>query len=67
MMVCVAFDIADIRESLPIIYVAQPPQIDESTLVAMQQHMAQQAAFAQIPDVVKRVSHTAFFLFFVAI
>lgn len=34
---------------------AQPPQIDESTLIAMQQHMAQQAAFAQIPDVVKRV------------
>ncbi|KIM76905.1 hypothetical protein PILCRDRAFT_825908 [Piloderma croceum F 1598] len=32
----------------------QPPQIDEGTLVAMQQHMAQQAAFAQIPDVVKR-------------
>ncbi|EAU86804.1 eukaryotic translation initiation factor 3 subunit 6 [Coprinopsis cinerea okayama7 len=29
------------------------PQIDESTLLAMQQHMAQQAAFAQIPDVVK--------------
>src|SRR5690606_32488151 len=32
------------------------PQIDESTLLAMQQHMAQQAAFAQIPDVVKGVS-----------
>ncbi|TFK37025.1 eukaryotic translation initiation factor 3 subunit 6 [Crucibulum laeve] len=31
----------------------QQPQIDESTLIAMQQHMAQQAAFAQIPDVVK--------------
>ncbi|KAF8066796.1 eukaryotic translation initiation factor 3 subunit 6 [Lyophyllum atratum] len=29
------------------------PQIDEATLLAMQQHMAQQAAFAQIPDVVK--------------
>ncbi|KAF8631456.1 hypothetical protein AX15_002394 [Amanita polypyramis BW_CC] len=29
------------------------PQIDESTFLAMQQHMAQQAAFAQIPDVVK--------------
>ncbi|KAF5366211.1 hypothetical protein D9758_005722 [Tetrapyrgos nigripes] len=27
--------------------------IDEQTLIAMQQHMAQQAAFAQIPDVVK--------------
>lgn len=34
----------------------QPPQIDESNLVAMQQHMAQQAAFFQIPDAVKRVS-----------
>ncbi|RDB26853.1 Eukaryotic translation initiation factor 3 subunit L [Hypsizygus marmoreus] len=31
----------------------QPPQIDEATLIAMQQHMAQQAAFSQIPDVVK--------------
>ncbi|KAG7440443.1 uncharacterized protein BT62DRAFT_983109 [Guyanagaster necrorhizus] len=30
-----------------------PPQIDESSIIAMQQHMAQQAAFAQIPDVVK--------------
>ncbi|EDR09730.1 uncharacterized protein LACBIDRAFT_319156 [Laccaria bicolor S238N-H82] len=29
------------------------PQIDESMLIAMQQHMAQQAAFSQIPDVVK--------------
>ena len=31
------------------------PQIDEATLAAAQQMMAQQAAFAQIPDVVKRV------------
>ena len=31
------------------------PQIDESTLLAMQQHMAQQAAFSQIPDDVKGV------------
>lgn len=31
------------------------PQIDEATFAAMQQHMAQQAAFAQVPDVVKRV------------
>ncbi|KAJ7740941.1 eukaryotic translation initiation factor 3 subunit 6 [Mycena maculata] len=31
----------------------QQPQIDEATLMAMQQHIAQQAAFAQIPDVVK--------------
>ncbi|KAF8347471.1 eukaryotic translation initiation factor 3 subunit 6 [Amanita rubescens] len=29
------------------------PQIDESAFLAMQQHMAQQAAFSQIPDVVK--------------
>ncbi|KAG6877339.1 hypothetical protein C0993_008476 [Termitomyces sp. T159_Od127] len=34
----------------------QQPQIDEATLLAMQQHMAQQAAFSQIPDVVKGVS-----------
>ncbi|KAG6816006.1 hypothetical protein H0H87_009498 [Tephrocybe sp. NHM501043] len=31
----------------------QAPQIDEATILAMQQHMAQQAAFSQIPDVVK--------------
>ncbi len=31
-------------------------RIDEATLLAVQQQMAQQAAFAQIPDVVKRVS-----------
>ncbi|PFH51645.1 hypothetical protein AMATHDRAFT_142043 [Amanita thiersii Skay4041] len=31
----------------------QQPQIDESAFLTMQQHMAQQAAFAQIPDVVK--------------
>ncbi|KAG7095145.1 hypothetical protein E1B28_005925 [Marasmius oreades] len=31
----------------------QHAPIDESTLIAMQQRMAQQAAFAQIPDVVK--------------
>ena len=30
--------------------------LDETTLLAMQQQMAQQAAFSQIPDVVKRVS-----------
>lgn len=34
----------------------QQPQIDESALVAMQQHMAQQAAFSSIPDPVKVVS-----------
>lgn len=32
------------------------PQIDEATLLAMQQHIAQQTAFAQIPDAVKTVS-----------
>ena len=30
-------------------------QIDSATMAAMQQQMAQQAAFSQIPDVVKRV------------
>lgn len=30
-------------------------RIDESTLLAMQQQMAQQAQFAQIPDPVKNV------------
>ncbi|KAJ2927959.1 hypothetical protein H1R20_g9124, partial [Candolleomyces eurysporus] len=33
--------------------VIQQPQIDEATLLAMQQHMVQQNAFAQIPDPVK--------------
>jgi len=40
--------------------VPDPPQaqsrINEATLIAVQQQMAQQAAFSQIPDVVKRVS-----------
>ncbi|KXN88666.1 Eukaryotic translation initiation factor 3 subunit L [Leucoagaricus sp. SymC.cos] len=31
----------------------QHPHLDEAALIAIQQHMAQQAAFAQIPDVVK--------------
>lgn len=31
------------------------PHFDESTLIAMQQHLVQQNAFAQIPDVVKAV------------
>jgi len=30
------------------------PRIDEATLIAVQQQMAQQAAYAQVPDVVKR-------------
>ncbi|EED77840.1 predicted protein [Postia placenta Mad-698-R] len=33
---------------------AAEPRIDEATLLAVQQQMVQQAAFAQIPDVVKR-------------
>ncbi|KAH9991984.1 eukaryotic translation initiation factor 3 subunit 6 [Russula compacta] len=33
---------------------AAQPRIDEATLVAVQHQMAQQAAFAQIPDAVKR-------------
>lgn len=36
--------------------IAQQPMIDEATLLIMQQQIAQQAAFAQIPDAVKRVS-----------
>ncbi|EKM77681.1 hypothetical protein AGABI1DRAFT_114981 [Agaricus bisporus var. burnettii JB137-S8] len=31
----------------------QHPQFDEASIIAIQQHMAQQAAFSQIPDVVK--------------
>ena len=34
------------------------PQIDESTFIAMQHHIAQQAAFSQIPDDVKSVRLT---------
>lgn len=30
-------------------------RIDEATIIAVQQQMAQQAAFASVPDVVKRV------------
>lgn len=33
-------------------------RIDEATMAAMQHQMAQQVAFAQIPDVVKRVSRS---------
>ncbi|KAI0746732.1 eukaryotic translation initiation factor 3 subunit 6 [Daedaleopsis nitida] len=36
------------------LYEDAQPRIDEATLLAVQQQMAQQAAFAQIPDVVKR-------------
>lgn len=39
------FNIAQVQQS----------HMDEPTLIAMQQHMAQQAAFAQIPDVVRMV------------
>jgi hypothetical protein len=35
-------------------WIAQP-RIDEATLAAVQHQMAQQAAFSQIPDAVKRV------------
>lgn len=37
---------------------AAQPRIDEAALVAVQHQMAQQAAFAQIPDAVKRVRTT---------
>jgi hypothetical protein len=36
-------------------WAAAQPRIDEVTLVAVQHQMAQQAAFSQIPDAVKRV------------
>ena len=42
------------------------PHIDEATLAAAQQMMAQQAAFAQIPDVVKRVCVLAISLYSVS-
>jgi len=34
----------------------QQPHLDGPAMAAIQQHVAQQAAFAQIPDVVKAVS-----------
>jgi hypothetical protein len=37
----------------------QHPHLDEAALIAIQQHMAQQQAFSQIPDVVKAVGMTA--------
>lgn len=40
-------------------YVAAQSRIDEAALLAMQQQMVQQAAFSQIPDVVKRVSNSS--------
>ncbi|KAI0946478.1 hypothetical protein AcW1_009928 [Taiwanofungus camphoratus] len=52
-------DIQDVDLNLAIgnygqMYDDVQPRIDEATLHAVQQQMAQQAAFAQIPDVVKR-------------
>jgi translation initiation factor 3 subunit L len=44
------------HNSFPLLARMQQPQIDEPALIAMQQHMAQQAAFATIPDAVKVVS-----------
>lgn len=42
-----------------LLVLAQPaPMIDEAALIAMQQQLAQQAAFAQIPNEVKRVRHS---------
>ena len=37
-------------------YLVAQPRIDEATLIAVQQQVAQQAALAQVPDAVKRVS-----------
>ncbi len=50
-------DQSNIRNLLFFRSTAQP-RIDEATLVAVQHQMAQQAAFAQIPDAVKRVRIT---------
>ncbi|KAH9950742.1 eukaryotic translation initiation factor 3 subunit 6 [Amylocystis lapponica] len=54
-------DLADVDLNLAIgnygqngMYDDAQPRIDEPIIVAMQQQMAQQAAFAQIPDVVRR-------------
>jgi translation initiation factor 3 subunit L len=50
--------ICSVIASLPLPFpctAVQPPRIDEATLVAVQHQMAQQAAFSQIPDAVKRV------------
>ena len=41
---------------------AAQPRIDESTLLAVQQQVAQQAALAQVPDPVKRVRHISFYV-----
>ena len=41
---------------------AAQPRIDESTLLAVQQQVAQQAALAQVPDPVKRVRSLASFV-----
>lgn len=54
-----ADDLADVGLNLTIgnyggLYEDAVPRIDEATLIAMQQHVAQQVALAQVPDVVKR-------------
>lgn len=38
-----------------VLFSVTQPQLDEATLFAMQRQVAQQTAFAQIPDVVRRV------------
>lgn len=43
-------------------WIAQP-RIDEATLIAVQHQMAQQAAFSQIPDAVKRVRNTCEYIY----
>lgn len=42
--------------SYPSTDIYDDPALDESALLAMQAQIAQQTAFAQVPDVVKRVS-----------
>lgn len=40
----------------------QHPHLDGAAVATIQQHMAQQAALSQVPDVVKTVSFLIFFL-----
>jgi len=49
--------------SSPCRIAARPaPMIDEAALAAMQQQLAQQAAFAQIPNEVKRVCKVSYYV-----
>jgi translation initiation factor 3 subunit L len=50
-----SFERCNSSDRVLLVHLSQP-QIDEATLLAMQQHIAQQTAFAQIPDAVKTVN-----------